>query len=111
MKEILHGICCKEWLQSAISACRLFIINNTPTLQIPISFIFESKLFTIRERAGATLLASSAETSIDVVRIERRKELAFENKTYWDLKRWRIIDDEHIHADIALCSHSLQQMP
>ena len=30
----------------------------------------------IRERAGATLLASSAETSIDVVRIERRKELA-----------------------------------
>ena len=48
----------------------------------------------IRERAGATLLASSAETSIDVVRIERRKELAFENKTYWDLKRWRIIDDE-----------------
>lgn len=40
----------------------------------------------IRERAGATLLASSAETSIDVVRIERRKELAFENKTYWDLE-------------------------
>lgn len=48
----------------------------------------------IRERAGATLLASSAGVTIDVVRTERRKELSFENKTYWDLKRWRIIDKE-----------------
>ena len=48
----------------------------------------------IRERAGATLLASSANVSVDVVRTERRKELSFENKTYWDLKRWRIIHKE-----------------
>lgn len=48
----------------------------------------------IRDRAGATLLSSSADVTIDVVRTERRKELAFENKTYWDLKRWRIIDKE-----------------
>lgn len=49
----------------------------------------------IRERAGATLLASAAALNdIDIVRIERRKELAFEHKTYWDLKRWRIISDE-----------------
>ena len=26
--------------------------------------------------------------------IERRKELGFENKTWWDLKRWRILDRE-----------------
>ena len=25
---------------------------------------------------------------------ERRKELAFENKTYWDLKRWRVLHEE-----------------
>lgn len=48
----------------------------------------------IRERAGATLLTGSADVTLDVVRTERRKELAFENKTYWDLKRWRIIEDE-----------------
>ncbi len=49
----------------------------------------------IRERAGAIMLASEADlNSIDIVRRERRKELAFENKTYWDLKRWRIIGNE-----------------
>jgi hypothetical protein len=49
----------------------------------------------IRERAGATLLASEADlNNINIIRTERRKELAFENKTYWDLKRWRILDDE-----------------
>ena len=45
----------------------------------------------IRERAGADLLASQGDLNIDVVRKERRKELAFEGKTYWDLRRWRII--------------------
>jgi hypothetical protein len=48
----------------------------------------------IRSRAGATLLASPGVMTIDSVRIERRKELAFENKTYWDLKRWRIFAKE-----------------
>lgn len=48
----------------------------------------------IRERAGAELLASSNDLSTDVVRRERRKELAFENKAYWDLKRWRTLDKE-----------------
>ncbi|MDR1371061.1 MAG: RagB/SusD family nutrient uptake outer membrane protein [Dysgonamonadaceae bacterium] len=49
----------------------------------------------IRERAGATKLAASSDLNdIDIVRIERRKELAFEHKTYWDMKRWRIIYDE-----------------
>lgn len=49
---------------------------------------------TIRERAGADLLASSADLTRDIVRKERRKELAFENKIWWDLKRWRIIHEE-----------------
>jgi hypothetical protein len=48
----------------------------------------------IRMRAGATLLTSVGATTIDTVRIERRKELAFENKTYWDLKRWRTFAKE-----------------
>lgn len=48
----------------------------------------------IRDRAGAKLATTGDLTSVDVIRIERRKELAFENKIWWDLKRWRIIDKE-----------------
>ncbi len=49
----------------------------------------------IRERAGAILLSSEVDlNNIDIIRTERRKELAFENKTYWDLKRWRILHEE-----------------
>ncbi len=47
----------------------------------------------IRERAGATLLTSnitSSEAGRNIVRKERRKELAFEHKTKWDLRRWRV---------------------
>lgn len=48
----------------------------------------------IRERGGATLATLADLTTVDVVRKERRKEMAFENKTWWDLRRWRIIDKE-----------------
>lgn len=52
----------------------------------------------IRERAGANLLSDDEKNGVDnfihVVRKERRKELAFENKIWWDLKRWRVIDKE-----------------
>lgn len=54
-----------------------------------------SNINSIRERAGATLLAGEAALdNINIVRTERRKELAFENKTYWDLKRWRVLYEE-----------------
>lgn len=45
----------------------------------------------IRDRAGAKLLTESQLTE-DAIRKERRMELAFENQTYWDLRRWRIAD-------------------
>lgn len=47
----------------------------------------------IRERAGAQLLnnkITSSENGRNIVRKERRKELAFEHKTKWDLRRWRV---------------------
>ena len=47
----------------------------------------------IRDRAGVKTLNSS-DLTIDKVRNERRIELAFENHTYWDLRRWRIADKE-----------------
>ncbi len=51
----------------------------------------------IRERAGAELLNGPLTSSIadrNVVRKERRKELAFEHKTKWDLRRWRVLHYE-----------------
>lgn len=47
----------------------------------------------IRERAGATPLAgtiTSDEAGRNIVRKERRKELALEHKSKWDLRRWRV---------------------
>lgn len=43
----------------------------------------------VRERAGADLLAGKADLTKVDVRNERRKELSFENKAFWDLRRWR----------------------
>jgi hypothetical protein len=49
----------------------------------------------IRERAGADMLASAANlTDVNIVRKERRKELGFENKIWWDMRRWRTADKE-----------------
>ncbi len=47
----------------------------------------------IRSRAGANLLdgkLSGDNDSRDIVRKERRKELAFEHKAKWDIRRWRV---------------------
>jgi hypothetical protein len=47
----------------------------------------------IRERAGADPLVGmsdlSGEDGLKIIRKERRKELAFENKILWDIRRWR----------------------
>jgi hypothetical protein len=49
----------------------------------------------IRDRAGAfKKYTAESELTIDAVRKERRMELYYENKTFWDLKRWRIFDKE-----------------
>ena len=50
---------------------------------------------TIQERAGANIISTdltSNEKSRNIVRKERRKELAFEQKTKYDLRRWRVQD-------------------
>lgn len=51
----------------------------------------------IRSRAGAKLLEGSLNADIssrNIVRKERRKELAFEHKAKWDLRRWRVLHYE-----------------
>jgi hypothetical protein len=51
----------------------------------------------IRERAGADQLTGNLAGDVpsrNIVRRERRKELAFEYKTLWDLRRWRVQHEE-----------------
>lgn len=51
----------------------------------------------IQTRAGANVITNSLtgdNASRDLVRKERRKELAFEHKTKWDLRRWRVLHDD-----------------
>jgi hypothetical protein len=48
----------------------------------------------IRIRAGADPMTNQSELNREVIRKEIRKELAFENKTYWDFVRWRIYHTE-----------------
>ena len=57
----------------------------------------------IRDRAGVKTLNSS-DLTIDKVRNERRIELAFENHTYWDLRRWRIADSQNVIQGYLLTS-------
>lgn len=79
-------------LNQAEAAYELYLAGASGDNYLTVAY---NNINSIRERAGATLLASEAELNdIDIVRTERRKELAFENKIYWDLKRWRILDDE-----------------
>lgn len=56
----------------------------------------------IRERAGADPMASPAEiagqSGLELIRTERKKELAFENKIVWDIRRWRTQTEERING-------------
>ncbi|MBE9583167.1 RagB/SusD family nutrient uptake outer membrane protein [Mucilaginibacter sp. JRF] len=47
----------------------------------------------IRRRAGANLMTGTGQLTREVIRKERRKELAFESKAYWDQVRWRTFKD------------------
>jgi len=57
----------------------------------------------IRERAGANPLPNGAsdlqgQSGLQLIRKERQKELAFEHKTLWDLRRWRTQDSNIING-------------
>ena len=52
----------------------------------------------IQKRAGANVITAKltgSEASRNLVRKERRKELAFEHKSKWDIRRWRVIDEDN----------------
>jgi len=61
-----------------------------------------NSLKAIRERAGAKKVYTAADLTIDLVRKERKMELFFENKIFWDMKRWRTFDLEFSSREIKI---------
>ncbi len=69
----------------------------------------------IQRRAGANVIDEQLSGDVEsrnIVRKERRKELAFENKTKWDIRRWRVQDADHRDGfwgetrDMSVCSNT-----
>ncbi len=56
----------------------------------------------IRDRAGAKKVYTADDLTIDLVRKERKMELFFENKIFWDMKRWRTFDLEFSSREIKV---------
>lgn len=80
-------------LNAAEAAVELSIAGEISPDESDLLQVATTAVNEIRERAGATLLAGNITPDIagrNIVRKERRKELALEHKTKWDLRRWRV---------------------
>lgn len=64
--------------------------------------VIYSAIGEIRERAGANPILNSGELSgergLQLIRKERKKELAFEHKILWDIRRWRTQHSEPLNG-------------
>ncbi|WP_276371773.1 RagB/SusD family nutrient uptake outer membrane protein [Chryseolinea sp. H1M3-3] len=80
-------------LTAAEAAVELSLAGETSPDGSDLMLVATEAVNQIRERAGATLLAGGITPDVmgrNIVRKERRKELALEHKTKWDLRRWRV---------------------
>ncbi len=99
--EVLVGRCAQPWIEMryaevllnrAEAAYELYAAGRTDANYLQDAY---TCINDIRDRAGAVLLGSPADLNdISIIRKERRKELGFENKIWWDIKRWRTADSE-----------------
>lgn len=80
-------------LNAAEAAVELSLVGESSPDGADLMQVATDAVNEIRERAGASLLSGNITpdaTGRNIVRKERRKELAFEHKTIWDLRRWRV---------------------
>ncbi|HEY9489651.1 MAG TPA: RagB/SusD family nutrient uptake outer membrane protein, partial [Chryseosolibacter sp.] len=80
-------------LNAAEAAVELSLAGETSPDGFDLMQVATEAVNAVRERAGATLIQGSITPDItgrNMVRKERRKELAMEHKTKWDLRRWRV---------------------
>jgi hypothetical protein len=80
-------------LNAAEAAVELSLAGEPSPDGVDLMQVATEAVNAIRERAGATLLSGAITSDTEgrnIVRKERRKELALEHKTKWDLRRWRV---------------------
>jgi hypothetical protein len=78
-------------LNAAEAASELMLAGEAPPAGDNFQQVAYNAIRDIRERAGADPLTSdlTGEDGLQIIRKERRKELAFEHKILWDIRRWR----------------------
>lgn len=80
-------------LNVAEAAAELMLAGQAPPSGDNFQQIAFDAIKAIRERAGADPLTGIGDitgaSGLAIIRKERRKELAFENKVLWDIRRWR----------------------
>jgi hypothetical protein len=89
-------------LNVAEAAAELRLAGESSVDGDDLSNIAYNAIKDIRERAGANPLASASELDgwdgLLVIRKERRKELPFENKILWDIRRWRTQHSDFVNG-------------
>lgn len=87
-------------LNAAEAASELMMAGEPAPAGDNLEQIANDAIRDIRERAGADPLAGSlaGQGGLDIIRKERKKELAFENKTLWDIRRWRTQHAEKLNG-------------
>ncbi|MBO9620793.1 MAG: RagB/SusD family nutrient uptake outer membrane protein [Niabella sp.] len=80
-------------LNAAEAASELMLAGTTTVDGYDLQAVAYSAIKDIRERAGADPMAGAGDilgaNGLALIRKERRKELGFENKILWDIRRWR----------------------
>ena len=80
-------------LNAAEAAAELMLAGQAAPNGDDLQQIAYDAIKDIRERAGADPLMGASDITgiqgLEIIRKERRKELGFEHKTLWDIRRWR----------------------
>lgn len=74
-------------LNAAEAGAELILAGQSTFEGDDLQAIANQAIIDIRKRAGADPLVGPA--TLEIIRKERRKELAFEHKVLWDIRRWR----------------------
>lgn len=85
-------------LAAAEAAVELSIAGQPSPVGDDMLQVATESIQAIQRRAGANVISvklAGTNESRDIVRKERRKELAYEHKTKWDLRRWRVLDEDN----------------
>jgi len=85
-------------LNAAEAAVELAIAGQPSPVDDDMLAVATDAIKSIQERAGAKVITADLigdMASRDIVRKERRKELAFEQKSKWDIRRWRVCDEDN----------------